>query len=92
MEHNELIQTFDRLRNLPAETEIVEFKEAKNNFDFSDLGKYFSALCNEANLKNKPYAWLVFGIENQKHKIGNRLRDTILPIPSCVFTFAASNF
>ena len=26
MEHSELIQTLDRLRNLPAETEIVEFK------------------------------------------------------------------
>ena len=69
MERNELIQTLDRLRNLPAETEIVEFKEAKNNFDFSDLGKYFSALCNEANLKNKPFAWLIFGIEDKKHNI-----------------------
>ncbi|MDA1277767.1 MAG: transcriptional regulator, partial [Verrucomicrobia bacterium] len=40
------------LLRLPAETEWVEFKEAKSNFDFDDLGKYFVALCNEANLKN----------------------------------------
>lgn len=27
-----------------VETEVVEYKSAKNNFDFDDLGKYFSAL------------------------------------------------
>jgi ATP-dependent DNA helicase RecG len=58
-----------RLQNLPHENEVVEFKEAKNTFDFGKLGKYFSALSNEANLKGKPYAWLVFGIENKQHKI-----------------------
>ncbi len=56
-------------RALPGETEIVEFKEAKNNFDFDKLGKYFSALSNEANLKGKPQAWLLFGIENKHRKI-----------------------
>jgi ATP-dependent DNA helicase RecG len=40
------------------------------------LGEYFSALCNEANLKNKPSAWLVFGIEDKKHKIvGSNFRS-----------------
>ena len=34
-----------------AENEVVEFKAAKNNFDIDDLGKYFSALSNEANLR-----------------------------------------
>ncbi len=34
----------DELLRLPAETEWVEFKEAKWNFDFDDLGKYFVAL------------------------------------------------
>ena len=75
MEHNELLQILDNLRKLPTETEIVEFKEAKNNFDFSDLGKYFSALSNEANLKNRKFAWLVFGIENKRHAIvGSKYR------------------
>ena len=45
------------LRVLPSETEWIEFKEAKNNFDFDDLGKYFSALSNEANLKNQSSGW-----------------------------------
>ena len=49
--------------SLPAETEWVEFKEAKNNFD--DLGKYFSALSNEANLKGQPFGWLVFGVKDK---------------------------
>ena len=53
---------------LPAETEWVEFKEAKNSQHFDEIGKYFSALSNEANLKSKKFAWLVFGV-NDKHKI-----------------------
>ncbi|GHT03224.1 hypothetical protein FACS189415_4970 [Bacteroidia bacterium] len=62
---------------LPAETEIVEFKEAKESYDFSKLGKYFSALSNEANLKGKFCAWLIFGVENKKHKIvGSRYRTS----------------
>ncbi len=65
----ELKQILQSLRNLTAENEIVEYKEAKNGYDFNKLGKYFSALSNEANLKGKPYAWLVFGVENNKHKI-----------------------
>jgi ATP-dependent DNA helicase RecG len=40
------------LINLNNENEILEFKEAKNNYDFDKLGKYFSALSNEANLSN----------------------------------------
>ena len=65
----ELQIELSRLQSLTAETEVVEFKEAKNNYDFTKFGKYFSALSNEANLKGKPYAWLVFGIENKYHKV-----------------------
>jgi ATP-dependent DNA helicase RecG len=57
------------LRDLQAENEIVEFKEAKRNYDFRKLGKYFSALSNEANLKGTNDAWLIFGIENGNHNI-----------------------
>ena len=69
MTHTELLNKLHDLRSLSAETEIVEFKEAKNTYDFTKLGKYFSALSNEANLKGKSDAWLVFGIENTKHNI-----------------------
>ena len=75
MNEKELKNILINLQGLPVENEVVEFKEAKTGFDFSKLGKYFSALCNEANLKGKPHAWLVFGIENKNHKIvGSRFR------------------
>ena len=71
----ELHQILTDLRNLTAENEIVEFKEAKTGYDFTKLGKYFSALSNEANLKGRPYAWLVFGVENNTHRIvGSQFR------------------
>lgn len=51
------------------ENEVVEFKRAENNFDFDDLGKYFSALGNEANLRGLKFAWLIFGYDEKKHSI-----------------------
>jgi len=65
----QLNTVLDNLCSLTAENEIVEFKEAKNSYDFSKLGKYFSALSNEANLKGKSFAWLVFGVEDKKHSV-----------------------
>ncbi len=52
MEENQLESLFDELILIPVEDECVEFKEAKQNYDFEKLGQYFSALSNEANLKN----------------------------------------
>lgn len=58
------------------ESEVVEFKKAENSFDFDDLGKYFSALSNEANLRGFPFAWLVFGYDEKKHEIvGTSYKD-----------------
>lgn len=47
------------------ETEVVEFKEANNSYSFKDIGKYFSALGNEANIRGKSEGWLIFGITNK---------------------------
>lgn len=46
------------------ENECVEFKEVNDNFPTSDIGKYFSALSNEANLRSREAGWLVFGVRN----------------------------
>tara|TARA_R110002051_G_scaffold138512_1_gene211295 strand:- start:6108 stop:7745 length:1638 start_codon:yes stop_codon:yes gene_type:complete len=54
------------------ENEVVEFKEAKTQYDFKKLCKYFSALSNEANLKAKDCAWLVFGVDDDKHIVGTQ--------------------
>ncbi len=53
------------------ETETTEFKEAKNGYDFNKIGKYFSALSNEANLNRQNSAWLVFGIRDKDKVIVN---------------------
>lgn len=75
MTHAESIAAkLDALLSLPAENEVVEFKEAKNGYDFTKLGKYFSALCNEANLKRRPSAWLVFGVNNHRQVVGTNFR------------------
>lgn len=54
------------LQTSPArfENEVLEFKEADNTFRVRDLGVYFSALSNEANLRGVPYALLVFGVSD----------------------------
>ena len=64
----DIYEIFNNLR-YHHENEVVEFKKAENNFDFDDLGKYFSALSNEANLRDRDFAWLVFGVENKTREI-----------------------
>ena len=74
---NELTDILSRLRALPAETEVVEFKKAEDGFRDDELGQYFSALSNEANLKSAPYAWLVFGIDDKTHEVlGSNYKQT----------------
>ncbi len=65
MTPGELQAKLTEFLSLPAETEWVEFKEAKNSYDFDDLGKYFSSLSNEANLKGQHFGWLIFGVKEK---------------------------
>lgn len=51
------------------ENEVAEFKQAANDYSTSDIGKYFSALANEANLRGFEQAWLVFGVHNNTRAI-----------------------
>ena len=51
------------------ENEVVEFKRAGDGLSTSDIGKYFSALANEANLRNAERAWLVFGVDNASRAV-----------------------
>lgn len=61
----QLIEKLKQYRQMPSETEWLEFKEAKNGFDLSTLGEYFSGISNEANLKNQHSGWIIFGIQDQ---------------------------
>lgn len=59
------------------ENEVVEFKEANNDFDKDKIGRYFSAISNEANLKGFQFGWLVFGVRNKDKKItGSNYRES----------------
>lgn len=64
-------QKLTELLSLSSENEVVEFKEANDNFSFKEIGQYFSALSNEANLKNVDAGWLVFGVRDADHSLVN---------------------
>lgn len=57
-----------------VETEVVEHKAAKQNYDFDSIGKYFSALSNEANLRSAECGWLLFGVSNDRRVVGSAYR------------------
>lgn len=77
-----MIDTLQRLLELDSENEIIEFKEAKNGYDFGKLGKYFSALSNEANLKGMERAWLVFGVKDNQTVVGSQFRSVAKDLQS----------
>lgn len=51
------------------ESEVVEFKQAGNDYSTHMIGKYFSALANEANLRGEEKAWLIFGVNNSTRTV-----------------------
>ena len=51
------------------ENEVVEFKRADRDVRTSDIGRNFSALANEANLRGASRAWLVFGVDNASRSV-----------------------
>ncbi len=58
---NQLLDTFLTKR----EDEVLEFKEARKGLQTDDLRRYISALSNEANLRRKDCAWLIYGISDK---------------------------
>lgn len=61
-------QLVEKIRKMIVdfEDEVVEFK---------DIGKYFSALGNEANIRGFKEAWLIFGVTNKKEIVGTAYRQ-----------------
>ena len=51
------------------ESEVVEFKQGRAGFSTHEIGKYLSALSNEANLRNRERAWLIFGVDDKTQSI-----------------------
>lgn len=67
METHELNILIQELTALPHESEWVEFK--KNNSNPQKIGEYISALANSACIENKEFAYLIFGVNDDNHKI-----------------------
>jgi ATP-dependent DNA helicase RecG len=68
-------EILNQLLSSETETEILEFKKAERQFDKDKLGKYFSAMSNEANLAGKQEAWLLMGVLNDKTIYGTQISD-----------------
>lgn len=64
MNCRDLIQLLDSLL-ATWENEVVEFKQATDGYSTDDIGKYFSALANEANMRSVDSGWLIFGVSNK---------------------------
>ena len=70
-----MIDLLYNLLSANTESEVLEFKEAQNQFDKDKLGRYFTALSNEANLKNERSAYIILGVDNSKNILGTNISD-----------------
>lgn len=67
MTDDRTLALIDDLRDLPAETSWVEFKE--NNADPQMIGKLISALSNSARLADQHYAYVLWGVRDADHSV-----------------------
>lgn len=68
MTRTELHQLFSQLIE-SWENEVVEFKRGGKGHSTDEIGKYFSALANEANLHDHDVAWLIFGVDDKTRAV-----------------------
>ncbi len=68
MSGQELLELLNRLI-ARWESETVEFKSVGDSYSTPDIGKYFSALANEANLRGHDRGWLIFGVDNNSRRV-----------------------
>ena len=59
------------------ESETVEFKSASGSYSSDKIGQYFSAISNEANLKNQQFGWLILGVNetDKQHINGTNFKE-----------------
>ncbi|KAA6320263.1 hypothetical protein EZS27_029939 [termite gut metagenome] len=67
MTNPDLIDLLKDLCAQPREQQWFEFKS--NGIDHEQIGKYISAMSNGATLANKPFGYLVWGVEDITHVI-----------------------
>lgn len=69
MNNKQLSTLLQELSSLPRETEWVEFKLNKGSITNEQIGEYISALSNGACIKNQPFGYLIWGIDNSTHEL-----------------------
>jgi ATP-dependent DNA helicase RecG len=69
MDNNTLDIILEELIALPAESEWVEFKLNKGSITNEQIGEYVSAMSNGATIRNKPFGYVVWGIDDNTHKV-----------------------
>jgi ATP-dependent DNA helicase RecG len=67
MTNTDLIDLLKDLCIQPREQQWLEFKS--NGIDHEQIGEYISAMSNGATLANKPFGYLVWGVEDGTHTI-----------------------
>ena len=65
MTEQKLRELLSELRSLPSETEWLEFKSNNDQ----KLGEYISALSNSACIHDKEFGYVVFGIDDETHRV-----------------------
>ena len=69
MTDTELIDLLEELTASPTETEWIEFKLGKGSISDEQIGEYISAMSNGATVANKPFGYLIWGVEDKTHAI-----------------------
>jgi len=69
MTQNELELLLKDLVEHEEESPWLEFKLGKGSISNEQIGEYISALSNGANITNKPYGYLVWGVQNDNHQL-----------------------
>jgi len=69
MTDKQLEKLLNDLVFLPVETNWVEFKKGKGSITNEQIGEYISAMSNGATIANKPFGYLVWGVQDAPHRI-----------------------
>jgi ATP-dependent DNA helicase RecG len=69
MNEQDLHTLLEDLVKQPIEQQWLEFKLNKGSVSKDGIGEYISAMSNGATIANKPFGYLVWGVDDTTHKI-----------------------
>jgi ATP-dependent DNA helicase RecG len=69
MNSNELLNILEEVTSYKAEERWFEFKLNAGSTSNEQIGEYISALSNGSTIANKPFGYLIWGVDNSTHDI-----------------------